>query len=128
MNRTGPAEGGDTAPSHTLPGRMFYDTLWVLCRTLGVALFGIRYRHPVPGLLPEAQAEAVADMEGLQFVPLARPGDAPVGEHTVDVEEEETDPRQARLDLGSGWKGSRHGVGRNEEGERAPGQAARWTG
>jgi hypothetical protein len=27
---------------------MFYDTLWVLCRTLGVALFGIRFRFAEP--------------------------------------------------------------------------------
>lgn len=66
MNRTGPAEGGDTAPSHTLPGRMFYDTLWVLCRTLGVALFGIRYRlaEPIPptgGLLVLATHQSHLD-------------------------------------------------------------------
>jgi 1-acyl-sn-glycerol-3-phosphate acyltransferase len=48
MTRAAEPEPSDIAPTHTLVGRMFYDTLWVLCRNLGVALFGIRYRFAEP--------------------------------------------------------------------------------
>ena len=48
MTRAAEPEPSDIAPTHTLVGRMFYDTLWVLCRNLGVALFGIRYRFADP--------------------------------------------------------------------------------
>jgi len=65
---TGPAEPerADTAPTHALAGRMLYDTLWVLCRTLGVALFGIRYRfaEPLPregGLLVLSTHQSLLD-------------------------------------------------------------------
>lgn len=37
--RVGPPPGG-----HSRVGRWLYDTLWILCRTLGIALFGIRIR------------------------------------------------------------------------------------
>jgi len=33
---------------HSLFGRVLYATLWVLCRTLGVAVFGIRVRFAEP--------------------------------------------------------------------------------
>jgi 1-acyl-sn-glycerol-3-phosphate acyltransferase len=48
MTRADEPDHTDIAPGHTRFGRMFYDTLWVLCRTLGVALFGIRYRFAEP--------------------------------------------------------------------------------
>ena len=48
MTRAAEPDHADIAPTHTLFGRMFYDTLWVLCRNLGVAVFGIRYRFAEP--------------------------------------------------------------------------------
>jgi 1-acyl-sn-glycerol-3-phosphate acyltransferase len=46
--------------------RLFYDTLWVLCRTLGVALLGIRFRfaEPLPasgGLLVLSSHQSLLD-------------------------------------------------------------------
>lgn len=66
MTHAGQPDGAETAPTHTRSGRMFYDTLWVLCRTLGVALFGIRYRlaEPIPptgGLLVLATHQSHLD-------------------------------------------------------------------
>jgi 1-acyl-sn-glycerol-3-phosphate acyltransferase len=48
MTRAAEPDHADIAPGHSRFGRMFYDTLWVLCRTFGVALFGIRYRFAEP--------------------------------------------------------------------------------
>ena len=66
MNRAADSRPSDVAPTHTLVGRMFYDTLWVLCRNLGVALFGIRYRfaEPLPregGLLVLSTHQSLLD-------------------------------------------------------------------
>lgn len=35
-------------PGHSVFGRILYPVLWVLCRTLGVAVFGIRVRFAEP--------------------------------------------------------------------------------
>ena len=66
MTRAAETERSDVAPTHSLVGRMFYDTLWVLCRNLGVALFGIRYRfaEPLPregGLLVLSTHQSLLD-------------------------------------------------------------------
>lgn len=45
------ARGDDDAPvggGHTPFGKCLYDALWVLCRTLGVAVFGFRSRFVEP--------------------------------------------------------------------------------
>ncbi len=47
MKGAAPADEG-TATRRRRGDILFYDTLWVLCRTLGVALFGIRYRFAEP--------------------------------------------------------------------------------
>ena len=66
MNRAAEPDQPDTAPTHAFGGGMLYDSLWVLCRTLGVALFGIRYRfaEPLPrtgGLLVLASHQSQLD-------------------------------------------------------------------
>lgn len=66
MNRAAEPDQPDTAPTHAFVGRMLYDSLWVLCRTLGIALFGIRYRfaEPLPrtgGLLVLASHQSHLD-------------------------------------------------------------------
>lgn len=48
MTRAAEPDPADIAPTHTRFGGMFYDILWMLCRTLGVAVFGIRYRFAEP--------------------------------------------------------------------------------
>jgi len=40
--------GGTAVGGHTLFGRCLYSVLWLLCRTVGVALFGIRTRFAEP--------------------------------------------------------------------------------
>lgn len=42
------AGGPSSAGGHSLPGRLLYDTLWVLCRTLAVSVFGFRVRFAEP--------------------------------------------------------------------------------
>lgn len=44
-------EAGPRGAGHTAFGRWLYDVLWVLCRTLGVSVFGVRTRFAEP--LPE---------------------------------------------------------------------------
>ena len=66
MNRAAEPDQPDTAPTHAFVGRMLYDSLWVLCRTFGIALFGIRYRfaEPLPrtgGLLVLASHQSHLD-------------------------------------------------------------------
>ena len=66
MNRAAEPDHPDTAPTHAFGGRMLYDSLWVLCRALGIALFGIRYRfaQPLPrtgGLLVLASHQSHLD-------------------------------------------------------------------
>ena len=66
MNRAAEPDQPDTAPTHAFVGRMLYDSLWVLCRTFGIALFGIRYRfaEPLPltgGLLVLASHQSQLD-------------------------------------------------------------------
>ena len=66
MNRAAEPDQPDTAPTHAFVGRMLYDSLWVLCRTFGIALFGIRYRfaEPLPltgGLLGLASHQSHLD-------------------------------------------------------------------
>ena len=63
-----PRESTPTGPAapRRFHERMFYDTLWVLCRTLGVALFGIRFRfaEPLPttgGLLVLSTHQSLLD-------------------------------------------------------------------
>lgn len=51
---------------HTLAGRMFYDVLWILCRTLAIVFFGFRARfaEPMPtagGLLVLASHQSHLD-------------------------------------------------------------------
>ena len=68
---TGPAMTGRPSPAEAaaprrLHERLFYDTLWVLCRTLGVALLGIRFRfaEPLPvsgGLLVLSSHQSLLD-------------------------------------------------------------------
>ncbi len=66
MSRAAEPDQPDTAPTHAFVGRMLYDSLWVLCRTFGIALFGIRYRfaEPLPltgGLLVLASHQSHLD-------------------------------------------------------------------
>jgi 1-acyl-sn-glycerol-3-phosphate acyltransferase len=43
------ARGGTAVtPGHSMLGRWLYDLLWVLCRTLGVSMFGFRVRFAEP--------------------------------------------------------------------------------
>jgi 1-acyl-sn-glycerol-3-phosphate acyltransferase len=39
---------GGTGGGHSLFGRWLYSALWILCRTLGVSLFGFRCRFAMP--------------------------------------------------------------------------------
>jgi 1-acyl-sn-glycerol-3-phosphate acyltransferase len=69
-----PIEGGGKRPSprslqrtgHTAAGKLLYDTLWVLCRTLSLVVFGFRARfdEPMPragGLLVLASHQSHLD-------------------------------------------------------------------
>ena len=64
MSRADDSGGGSARRG---PGaRFFYDSLWILCRTLGVVLFGIRYRfaEPLPrqgGLLVLSSHQSLLD-------------------------------------------------------------------
>lgn len=43
-----PASARSTSGAHTTFGRCLYAVLWVLSRTMGVAVFGVRYRFAEP--------------------------------------------------------------------------------
>lgn len=51
MTRPATARSDSARDPHGLAGRCVYGPLWMLCRTLGVALFGVRVRfaEPLPG-------------------------------------------------------------------------------
>lgn len=66
MSQSASGDAGLSAAKRGPGERLFYDTLWVLCRTLGVALFGIRYRfaEPLPrdgGLLVLSSHQSLLD-------------------------------------------------------------------